>query len=43
MTLCSDEVEYQYFGGSSSSLHSEDGGSLDLRNIGILTRHYTMS
>jgi len=25
------------------SLHPEDGGSLDLRNVGILPQHYTAS
>jgi len=37
MTPCSDMVEYHRFGGP------EDGGTMALRNVGILLHHYMMS
>jgi len=37
-------VRYQRFGGPCCShFHPEDWGSMDLRNTGILTQHYTTS
>jgi hypothetical protein len=49
VTSCSVVVEYQSLRGPCrsllppTSLHSEDGGSMDLWNFGILPQHYTTS
>jgi len=47
VTLCSVVVGYQCFGGQCclhlQVLHHEDGGSMDLWNVGTLLEHYTAS
>jgi hypothetical protein len=51
VTPCSVVVRYHYFRGPRflhfqsevTSLHPEDGGSMDLRKIGVLPQHYTAS
>jgi len=45
MTLCIDVVGYQHFGDQCwhhflHFIHSEDGGSMALRNVGMLPHHY---
>jgi hypothetical protein len=40
MTPCSVVLGYRCFE-SLSCFHPEDGGSMDLRNVGILQQHFT--
>jgi hypothetical protein len=41
---CSAVVGYEHFSGPCFLLlHPEDGGSMDLQNLGILEQHYTVS
>jgi hypothetical protein len=49
VTPCGVVVGYQLFGEPCcltlhfTSFHPEDGGSMDLRNVGILPQHHTAS
>jgi len=43
VTPCNIVVRYQRFGDPYSLQDPQDGGSMDLRNVGILPQHYTAS
>jgi hypothetical protein len=40
LTPCSIVVGYHRFGSPFCWLHPEDGGNMDLRNVGIVPQHY---